>query len=142
MSRRILRSLFAAGLLAAIAVVTKPSEASFARAVGTLAKKKAGGGVAGWMSAKLAELSLNAVQAAGGYTFTDYWVALLVTPTAAGSQWGSNLTGGESDNWVFLGAFSLWLAVRAHTALEHPIDRSLTCLTLMRRREHCAAGEA
>eukprot|EP01048_Picozoa_sp_COSAG05_P022805 COSAG05_NODE_4696_length_1406_cov_1.558531_2_plen_136_part_00 len=58
------RKLFLLGVVAGIAVLTKPTEASFHRAIAAKAKKEAGDGVLGWLSSKSASLVAGAAQVA------------------------------------------------------------------------------
>ena len=116
MSRRLIRSVVAASVLAGLASLTKPTRSSFPRALGALAKGEAGGGLMGWAAAKLTELGINAAGAVNAYVFEDYWVAILVRVT----QSGSTLSGGEVDDWVFVGLFGMWIAVKRQKGCGSP----------------------
>ena len=100
--------LLVLGAIASIAILTKPSDESFRRAVAAKAKKEAGGGVMGWLASKSAKALSSAAHAVGGLEFSDYAVVVVVTPTPSGKelQWG--FTWGEVSDWVAVGAFNTW----------------------------------
>ena len=95
------RLVLVVALLGGVLHLTKPSRDSFKRSIGSLVKREAGGGLAGWAAAKLTSAALHLSEAAGQHSFEDWVVAWVVRGT-------DEL--GDAE-WLFVGVLSTWFAV-------------------------------
>ena len=86
--------------LAGIAFLTRPTTSSLRRLADKSARDEAGGGVAGWISGKIAQGAFALALETGGYKIYNYGVTLVLVPT-------QQLEGTETAHWIFIGKFGL-----------------------------------